>query len=215
MCVLYGGPPEFVRCLYPRLSYRVSVLHFIFCFAASAAVAREDTGSKTLERPIAVITPLAAASAPRLDNELASYYTLESPDVLLTDSIDDVIANDEIKRTMGMLRMGRSMYDQQLEEDKRTMGMLRMGKRAMGMLRMGRSELAEEPSKRSMGMLRMGRSSNELDDNEVKRAMGMLRMGRGFEDDEKRSMGMLRMGRSQLAAEKDKKSMSMLRMGKR
>ena len=192
------------------------MLHFIVCFAASAAVAREETGSKTLERPIAVITPVAAASAPRIDNELTSYYTLEDPDVILADSIDDVTANDEIKRTMGMLRMGRSMHDQQLEEDKRTMGMLRMGKRAMGMLRMGRSELSEEePAKRSMGMLRMGRSSNELDDNQVKRAMGMLRMGRGFEDDEKRSMGMLRMGRSQLEAEKDKKSMSMLRMGKR
>lgn len=92
-----------------------------------------------------------------------------------------------LKRSMGMLRLGRRSL---VGKRPRTMAALRLGrsvvpeaawrKRSMGMLRLGRSEQAEdeeEEEKRSMGILRLGRRSRPLG-AEDKRSMGMLRLGR-------------------------------------
>jgi hypothetical protein len=101
---------------------------------------------------------------------------------------EDSIADDllDVKRTMGMLRMGRAWGN------KRTMGMLRMGRSSSLDVADGLTGgEGEQESKRTMSMLRMGRRAAQ----EEKRTMGMLRMGRASADN-KRTMGMLRMGRS-------------------
>jgi len=126
-----------------------------------------------------------------------------SPDLadntyLFRQLVDDSLDGDtDVKRAMGMLRMGRSSAADDVAV-----------KKAMGMLRMGRSSTADAADKRAMGMLRMGRSFED-GENTSKRKMSMLRMGR--------AMGMLRMGRPSAAETADnddnKRAMSMLRMG--
>ena len=83
---------------------------------------------------------------------------------------------DESKRSMGLLRLGRSRWDR-AEASKRSMG-LASGQWVQ--------QAVNESSKRSMGLLRLGRSdagSANVDDDE-KRSMQLLRLGRKRNDDE-------------------------------
>lgn len=181
---------------------------FMQCIYAVISTTSQDA-VLDIGRPIAVVA-VPAPSQPGFDGETASFYAVEAePEVnQAVDSIDDSVGeNNELKRTLGMLRMGRAMR-QRAEDEKRSMGMLRMGRSGLNSndeeryISNNRDESNGE--KRSMGMLRMGRSSKS-DANEEKRSMGMLRMGRSSSRDgdrttseineEKKSMAMLRMGR--------------------
>lgn len=85
---------------------------------------------------------------------------------------DGLAAVEQPKRSMGMLRLGRT-----LDKRPRSMAALRLGRR---------SAFEATGNKRSMGMLRLGRRAPAAGDFD------------GEEEEEgKRSMGMLRLGRSQ------------------
>ena len=62
----------------------------------------------------------------------------------------------ESKRSMGLLRLGRSRWDQG-ESSKRSMGLLRLGRGGP------ETSIGDEDEKRSMQLLRLGRKRNDDD----------------------------------------------------
>lgn len=127
---------------------------------------------------------------------------------------NDVI--DESKRSMGLLRLGRSRW-RPAEASKRSMGLLRLGRSDSG------TASVDDDDKRSMQLLRLGRKRNSddedfaaaapdaVDDQMRRRSMGALRLGRRDEA-QKRKMGLLRLGRSE-DDDNMKRSMGLLRLG--
>jgi len=213
--------------------------------------------------PLRPFTPFVSPSHPPRDDQPISPSYFKENDY--DDSDDDIATQDDdnarnllaskeslqeghstrqreqqIKRSMSMLRMGRASAPLNSAAVPDSVEALRLSgspgdvtrektKRAMmSMLRMGRSsddEESERAKRAMMSMLRMGRSHDEEGDDASRymspstmdrRSMAMLRLGRPSEDiyEEKRRMGMLRLGRnSPLDNDDYKRSMSMLRMG--
>jgi len=198
------------------------------------------------------LTPSSTSLRPSLRPSSPSYFdehdNNEDEDIIATDNYKNLFDlhkdyspkqnQPQIKRSMGMLRMGRAPASRQhlstfpdSVEALRTSGLIggvegeRSRRAMMSMLRMGRSSDDREAAKRSMmSMLRMGRShegvqgeSDEVSLTPERRSMAMLRLGRqsgASRSEEKRTMAMLRLGRSSVSdGDDEKRSMSMLRMG--